>query len=391
MKRMHKEHFAYLDGIRGLMCINVVICHFVVVYYPELYFEEFADLSILGKIVGGSPLSVFVNGDIAVRYFFVLSGFLIAFSTFKNRSYGAKLILSKMKKRYFRLLPIISIATIFTFILMKFDLLYHLNIVDIVQNSTFLQAYCNFDPTIPSLFNNIFIKVFITGSDYVGPFWTIRYELWGPLVALILCSLLHKRKSRRLLYVLIVVPLSIFVDSNLLSLFIGVFVADLLCFPDKDTTIFSKYYFTILNNKLFIIIISIVGLYCVCVPMYFAGIYQYWNIIPYLFPGILRSIGVGLLLYVLLKTPQIRKPFESKLLQLLGRISFSVYAIHWTLMLSLQAWLFMNFSSLYSYSIAALLSFGITCIAIFIVAYIIWFVVERNPSILHLHTQSKKN
>lgn len=29
-----------LDGIRGLMAINVVICHFICAFYPEMYFVE---------------------------------------------------------------------------------------------------------------------------------------------------------------------------------------------------------------------------------------------------------------------------------------------------------------------------------------------------------------
>lgn len=33
----------FLDGLRGIMAINVVICHFVCVFYPQMYFKEYSD------------------------------------------------------------------------------------------------------------------------------------------------------------------------------------------------------------------------------------------------------------------------------------------------------------------------------------------------------------
>ena len=33
----------FLDGLRGLAALNVIICHFVVVYFPQMYYKEYAD------------------------------------------------------------------------------------------------------------------------------------------------------------------------------------------------------------------------------------------------------------------------------------------------------------------------------------------------------------
>ena len=35
-----KKNLLYLDGMRALMAINVILCHFVCVYFPEMYFPE---------------------------------------------------------------------------------------------------------------------------------------------------------------------------------------------------------------------------------------------------------------------------------------------------------------------------------------------------------------
>ena len=378
MEQNKKERFIFLDGIRGIMSINVVICHFIVVYYPAMYFEEFASTYPLQSIVATTPLSVFVNGNIAVQYFFVLAGFLTAYTLFHSAPYDLKGIIRRIIKRYFRFLPIVACAIIFTFLLMKNNLLFHLDIAEITKNPSFIQNYCYFTPTINGMLTDIFINTFIKGSNYVGPFWTIHYEFWGQAICLVICTLLRKNKTRRIFYPLLAVVVTVFIDYNFLPFFIGVFVADLICFPEKDATVLSKHYFCILGHKSFISIISVIGVYFACVPMYFVGIYSFWGKIPLLFPTLLRSIGTGILLFVLFKTPNLQKFFEHKAFQFLGKLSFPIYAFHWTLMLSLQSWLFKILSSNQAYDVSALFSFGITCIVTLILAYLIWFSLERK-------------
>jgi len=69
---------AYLEGIRGLMAFNVVLCHFICIYYPQMYFPDFEGVS-KGFLCyfSTTPLSILINGNIAVQYFFVLTGFLV--------------------------------------------------------------------------------------------------------------------------------------------------------------------------------------------------------------------------------------------------------------------------------------------------------------------------
>ncbi len=80
---MEQDRLEYLDGIRSLMAINVVLCHFVEVYYPQMYYQAYAES--MGGVLSwfaSTPLSVLVNGNVAVQYFFVLTGFLVARSVF---------------------------------------------------------------------------------------------------------------------------------------------------------------------------------------------------------------------------------------------------------------------------------------------------------------------
>lgn len=117
---MKKERISFLDGMRGLMALNVVICHFVVGYYPQMYYWE--DTQKFGgflSLFATTPLSVLVIGDVAVRYFFVLSSFLIASSVYKNVETKTKEIGSLVLKRYFRMVVMVGTTVLFTFLLKK--------------------------------------------------------------------------------------------------------------------------------------------------------------------------------------------------------------------------------------------------------------------------------
>lgn len=40
---IYNRKIEFLDSLRGLAAFNVIICHFVVVYFPQMYYKEYAD------------------------------------------------------------------------------------------------------------------------------------------------------------------------------------------------------------------------------------------------------------------------------------------------------------------------------------------------------------
>ncbi len=38
-----KKKLSFFEGLRGLMAMNVVVNHFVVVFYPQMYFANYAE------------------------------------------------------------------------------------------------------------------------------------------------------------------------------------------------------------------------------------------------------------------------------------------------------------------------------------------------------------
>lgn len=385
-KTTNKMH--YLDGMRGLMAINVILCHFVCVYYPQMYFRNNAvqDSGFL-SLFATTPLSATVNGNIAVMYFMALTGFLVGMSTFTKKSQGIGLFVKKSISRYTRLLPIIFVSTLVTHIMMVFNLQKHLLITDGLVNTAFLQDYGNFSPDFKSLVINIFIKPFVSGSDYIGPFWTIKYEFFGYILTMFLAMVLKDKPYRRILYVavsMLILMMDVFklrfVDMHYVVFIMGLFVADLKF--NSNPTVLSKYYAEFLSSKLCLILCYVIGIYFSCCTMFRTPMYSWWFAIPAVNKSLLRGLGIAILIFAFTQTQTVQKILSWKPLLVLGDCSFETYAIHWPLMLSLEAYLFIVFREKLSYNVSALLSFVITLLAIYLVSFLIHFLVEKYNKML---------
>lgn len=386
----------YIEGIRGIMAINVLLCHFVCVYYPEAYFLDYASKNKnFISYFSTTGLSCLVNGNVAVLFFFVISGYFTACAIFKNKN---KNTLSKIIKniiyRYFRLMPVVLFTTIFCFFLMKLGFMFNIKNAYDVANPEFLLEYCNFYPTVKSLLYNGLIKSFVNGNDYNGPFWTIRFEFWGFIFITLFANFLKRKKCRRVVYVLLTILICLF--HVYYSFFVlGLIIADLSYYPENDTTIFSKYYSRILKNKSFLKIVMIVGIFFFSfptVPIY--GIYKILDQIPVINGTVFRGVGVACLLWVILNLSSLQKIFEKKFFIWIGKYSFLIYAVHWPIMLSFEIFLFKKMLNKVNYNQAAIASFVITFPVIVIVSIIMWNFLEKpryDKKLIRFIDSLKKN
>lgn len=374
-----KSKLSYLEGMRALMVLNVILCHFVCVYYPEMYFTAYkGPLSCFAT----TPLSALVNGNIAVVFFFVLTGFLVGRSTFL-KEVDIKLIRTKSVNRYLRLLPVVVIVTAFTFVTMKLGLQYHLAITNENVNMNFLYTYCNFEASLGSLISNSLFWPFVDYSAYVGPFWTISYELWGYIIVLLTAYVLKDSRYRRIIYFIIMVVMVVCLDAYYSIFVLGLFVADLAF--NKNPTICDKFYKKIITNKVFLAISFCASVYFACCPMYEDSVlYSFWYKLPILNHILLRGFGMALFVWVSANSTLIQKILSVKPLVRLGEVSFETYALHWPLMLSCEAGLFLLFSKSLSYNIAVILSFVITLIIIYVTSILLHMGIKRINKIIDM-------
>ena len=71
--------YAYLDGLRGVAALAVVLCHFVLAFQPALLSGKAGQgAAVAGTGLSRTPLVLFWSPDCAVHVFFVLSGFVLS-------------------------------------------------------------------------------------------------------------------------------------------------------------------------------------------------------------------------------------------------------------------------------------------------------------------------
>ena len=193
------SRLSYIDGIRGIAAVLVFFHHFACVFLPGLVFYDMAN-PLFETMWLNSPLNVLTNGNSSVQCFFVLSGFLIA----RNIYLKGEAALKSPVKTYGKFLRLVAPSVIFSAVLMCLGLMQHLDALKINEGLAYVNDFNNFSPSVLSIVKEIFFGVFISGSRYNSPLWTIRYEFFGSLLVMaISCYLSNLKKTRKTAYIII--------------------------------------------------------------------------------------------------------------------------------------------------------------------------------------------
>lgn len=185
--KISKEDSRFFDVLRGFSAYLVVFAH---VY--QMMFQPFFDSVLINKIV-------YTVAQYAVIIFFVLSGFMISNSIYRNLSSNefrkfniGQFVLNRLLRLYPPLIFSVVIVTLVYFVVTFFGIKFsHGNEIFLVRESFEYNAV----DILASLFflQNISTDFFLTPSMN-GPLWSLSYEFWYyVLTALLVFSLLHNK------------------------------------------------------------------------------------------------------------------------------------------------------------------------------------------------------
>lgn len=337
------KKYEYLDSMRGIAILLVIMGH-VGNMIGELAYDYYP--SFLQKFI--------YNGHLGVQMFFVVSAFTLMMS-YENRKGETQATKKFFIRRFFRIAPMYYLAIIFTALqIVNFDFAsFDWNNFPkkaLVTNVLFINALS------PSTINN-----FVIGG------WSISVEFIFYFMLPFICA---KIKS-----------LNGYITFTLVTLLLSSLLLYLLRGTAVDGNEFLRYYFF---NHL---------------PVFGLGMTAYWinkeggfanlkpKVILFLMATVFLYCFVELpyaflysLVYFLILLTLSRKAYSylsNKVLAAVGKVSFSIYLVHFAVMYFMYRWDFVKYFTNINDHISAYLCFILLFIVLSAISYLISWITYK--------------
>ncbi|MCD8198514.1 MAG: acyltransferase [Lachnospiraceae bacterium] len=346
---MRREKLVYLDGIRGLGCAIVFLCHFVYAFYYGMYQYQEAACHLPGNfdiVIGKSPLNLFFNGNTAVRLFLVLSGYLLCrnyFLSSDKRALGKSTL-----RRYPRLMPPILVVNLFIFILMTLGLYQNGAAAALAGSEEWFAGFNSFSPSFPGMLWESLVGCFLFGSnDYLGVLWTMRALFLGAFLDYALAALVGGRRWRWTVYAVLA---ALLLRTDFLAIFLGYVLCDFVHTGGKLRD-------ALCGNRALNWLFFAAGLYFMSYPSAGFGYERtIWGGLPFVFVNYYHVLGVLCFVFAAQNLEAVQRFFSLGPFRFLGRISYSLYLIHFPVIATFGTWFLLSFEARLGYNLASLLN-----------------------------------
>src|SRR6202022_1838839 len=339
---------AYLESIRGLAALQVLLLHFLAAFAPDLVFSLPAGATVAGHI-HLSPLYFLYDGYSAVYIFFALSGYVLTRSFERHLAQPSSQILA----RAIRLgLPAIAATLVAAAVMLMFG---KPNVpAGDLSGSAWFASQWNNDVSILSIVRDGTVNALFLGyrglpgvaflapwqqpveQSFVAPLWTLSIEFYGSMVVLGLCWC--ARRSRALWWSVALLGAIFAIRSAYICFFIGHLLAT---FHRAERPVPVRQLLPI-----FFIIFGV--LLCVLAEVWQPQWLRSLCADPtyFLFPGQFapmqqKTFGAILVLVGIIDLEVARTFLSKPWLVARSKLSFPVYLIHWPILFGPSAALFL--------------------------------------------------
>lgn len=346
---METKKIVYLDGLKGLGCVIVFLTHFVYAFYYGMYHFQPESCHLPGNLdiaVGKSPLNLFFNGNTAVRLFLVISGYLLCRNFFLTGD-KSRLVRSAWK-RYLRLMPAVLAVNAVIFVCMKLGLYYNTPAAAVAGSEKWFAGFNAFAPSLSGMLKESLYGCFLFGSnDYNGVLWTIQILFLGAYLDYALAAFVSRFRFRWLLYGLLAAAL---LRTDFLSICLGYVLCDLM---HTDWS-WRKRLCGCQPLNWFLLA---AGLYFMSYPSAGFG-YEgtIWGLLPLVLVNYYHIFGVLCFVTAVLNLEPLQQFFSMRGFLYLGRISYSLYLIHFLVTATFGAWFLLTFYEILGYNLTSFLN-----------------------------------
>jgi peptidoglycan/LPS O-acetylase OafA/YrhL len=346
------KKIVFLEGLRGIAALIVVLNHLQISFLVDLewIFRYFLNAFIPEPLteIWASLLMFFFNGRLSVHIFWVLSAYVISIKLFSAGGEATdtkNYLLGIFSKRYFRLLIPCLVSVIFAWSLLSFNLMYNARLGErlggFYSEQYGLSGYYSFVPdffrAMKSVFWDSFFK-YTEKTSYNAVLWTMKYEFIGSILCFALYGITKFSKKRYLVYAAIVVVSILMKEYWFLCFLFGFFLSDWDYSGSSRASLFEglKFKFTLpkINQPLMLVVFLVLIVCGRLVSTYSVKLFPHFD------PNIYLSI---FLVYLTIRTEKLNAFFSKKPFVWLGKVSFSLYVIHYPIICSFSCLLYLFF------------------------------------------------
>jgi len=257
------------------------------------------------------------------------------------------------------------ISILCTYVILRTGFVNSKTTAAITGSSGWLATFWNFTPHVMTALYQGTVGVFFGNQNsYNTSLWTMHLELFGSFLIFMFLALFGNFKRRWILYGVFSLLL---VKTYYLAFLLGVVISDIWVTQPQ----LKQKLHTPKMSIFFLVSGLLLGSWYV--PAVYHVFYQNFSLfgIESYYTGIaLQIVGAAILIVAVLTSAPVTKVLETKPIQFLGHISFSLYLIHLIILSSFAATLFnhliRHFAYLASLVLTALPSLGITLFAAYL-------------------------
>lgn len=360
------EKIHYLEGLRGLSMIIVVLNHFAAAFYPAIIFGEKArSHNNFELMIYKTPFNIFFSGIFALSVFYLLSGYFLSYKYF--RFHKKEYLISSVIRRYLILAIPTIISILIAYFFLKYHLFYNLSVSSITGSSMWFANFWNFNPNFfKAITEGLFMtSIFLGNLTYNPVLWMMAYELAGSILIYIVLEIFRHTNKRTAIYLLLFL-----ITFAWKSYLMGFVVGMLICNLEYR----SRVNILTLENKrlgiIFFIIAVILGSFPIASTR---GTIHDFIRIPLLSESkniILFQTIAACFMFLAVKNLRVLKKFLGFFIpRFLGGISFSVFFLHLITFGSLSSFIFKIVINYLNYNLSVLITMLITFPVILIAAF----------------------
>lgn len=374
-----------IDGIRGWAAFIVLLFHFVWELFGHLHPEI------------RSPYTKFLtDGPLAVYVFFLLSGDVLTTPKISNPANPG--FDRTVLKRYFRLAGPILASCLVVYVLMRLGWVFNREAAVVVESPKWLGEFLNFEPGLFAMLYYGLAGVFFahdSSQSYNAFLWPMAIELAGSMLIFAFAYALAEAKRVRL-----IVLFAGFAIAFLAVRYYALFFAGMLFAILRHDGFFDRIQASRWTYLAPLAIVAVAALDGISYGMYAdikatapinaaggeiaaraaATIEPAYALKSWLIaqaPDKVRTIFAVVLVFAIYSNRYLLNFFRNPVSAYLGRVSFPVYLIHFSVLVSFASFVVVRFADQLRASLALCLLVAALCIVVSLLAAQLFYMVEK--------------